>query len=432
MAAGQRASLALLAAALVGAVVLGVALPPPAARAATPTAVTIAGSLQSEAGCPGDWDPACVFTHLTYNPNSDVWQGTFSVPAGAYEYKAALNNSWDENYGRNATPGGDNIPLTLANSTNVRFYYDDKTHWVTDNLNSTIATVAGSFQSELGCQGDWDPSCLRSWLEDPSGTGVYTFVTTALPHGTYEAKVAISESWDENYGQGGLSNGANIPFSVPSDGARMTFSYTPSTHVLTVSGPALTPTSTSLLSSINPVVVTQPVTYTATITPPPAGGAVTFTDNGAPIPSCASVPLTGATATCATMYPSAVSHNVEAAYSGFGIFAASASPTLTEVVAPGACPSLVGCNLKGVILTYANLAGARLNGANLKGAQLNGADLSGADLRGANLTGANLTMATLDGAVTSGATFKQVIWSDTTCSDGTNSDDNQGSCVGHL
>jgi hypothetical protein len=411
---------------------LGIALPPPAARAATPAAVTIAGSLQSEVGCPSDWDPACASTQLAYNSNSDVWQGTFSLPAGAFEYKAALNNSWDENYGRNATPGGDNIPLTLPTATNVRFYYDDKTHWVTDNVNSIIATVAGSFQSELGCPGDWDPSCLHSWLEDPSGTGVYSFVTTALPHGAYEVKVAINESWDENYGQGGVPNGANIPFSVPSDGARMTFTYTPSTHILTVSGPALTQTSTSLLSSTNPVAVTQLVSYIATVAPTPTGGTMTFTDNGAPIPSCTSAPLTGATAACVMTYQSAVSHNIEAAFSGFGIFAASASPTLTEVVTQSACPSLVGCNLKDVILSNANLAGTHLNGANLKGAQLNGADLSGADLRGANLTGANLTTATLVGAVTSGATFKQAVWSDTTCPDGTNSDDNQGSCVVHL
>ena len=33
-----------------------------------------------------------------------VWQGTFSVPAGGWQYKAALNNAWDENYG--ATPPG--------------------------------------------------------------------------------------------------------------------------------------------------------------------------------------------------------------------------------------------------------------------------------------------------------------------------------------
>ena len=432
MASGKRSSLMLLTAALVGAVVLGVALPPPAARAAAPTAVTIAGSLQSEVGCPGDWDPACASTQLVYHSNSDVWQGTFALPAGAYEYKAALNNSWDENYGLHATPGGDNIPLALADATNVRFYYDDKTHWVTDNVNSTIATVAGSFQQDLGCAGDWDPSCLRSWLEDPSGTGVYSFVTTALPHGTYEAKVAINESWDVNYGQGGIPNGANIPFSVPSDGARMIFSYNPSTHVLTVSGPALTQTTTNLKSSINPVAVTQPVTYTATVTPTPTAGTVTFTDNGAPIPSCTSAPLTGATASCATTYSSTVSHNIEAAYSGFGTFAGSASPTLTEVVTQSPCASLVGCNLKGVSLNDANLAGAHLNGANLKGAQLIGANLAGADLTGANLTGANLTMAILDRAVTSGATFKQAVWSDTTCPDGTNSDDDGGSCVGHL
>ena len=57
----------------------------PAATAShtpNPTAVTIAGSLQSEAGCPGDWDPACATTHLTYDAGDDVWQGTFSLPAG--------------------------------------------------------------------------------------------------------------------------------------------------------------------------------------------------------------------------------------------------------------------------------------------------------------------------------------------------------------
>src|SRR5262249_11992828 len=155
------------------------------------------------------------------------------------------------------------------------------------------------------------------------------------------------------------------------DNAQVTFSYNPSTHILAVSEPALMPTTTDLTSSINPIVVGQATTYSATITPPPAGGNVTFTDNGVPLPSCTSVPLTGATVSCAGTYPSAVSHNIEAAYSGFGTSAASASPTLTEVVTQGACPSLVGCNLKGVILSNANLAGARLNGANLKGSQLN-------------------------------------------------------------
>jgi hypothetical protein len=90
------------------------------------------------------------------------------------EYKAALNDSWAENYGLNAQPNGANIPLNLAAPTSVKFYYDHKSHWVTDNVNR-IATAPGSYQSEIGCSGDWQPDCLRSWLQDPDGDGIYTF-----------------------------------------------------------------------------------------------------------------------------------------------------------------------------------------------------------------------------------------------------------------
>ncbi len=205
-----------------------------ASHTPNPTNVTIAGSLQSELGCAGDWDPACAATHLTYDANDDVWQGTWTVPAGSWEYKAALNDSWNENYGLHAVSGGANIPLNLGADTSVKFYYDHKSHWITDNHNSVIAVAPGSFQSELGCSGDWDPSCLRSWLEDPDGDGIYTFETTALPAGSYEGKVALNESWDVNYGQGGVQNGPNIAFNVPVDNTQVTFSYDATSHVLTV------------------------------------------------------------------------------------------------------------------------------------------------------------------------------------------------------
>ena len=208
-----------------------------------PTSVTVVGSLQSEAGCVGDWDPACAASFLTYDASDTVWQGTWTLPAGSYEYKAALNGSWDENYGANAVRNGANIPLNLGTSTSVKFYYDHKTHWVTDNVNSVIAVVPGNFQSEMGCGGDWDPGCLRSWLQDPDGDGIYSFLTTALPAGNYEGKVALNESWDVNYGQGGVQGGANYAFSVPSDNAQVTFTYDAVTHILEVqvqSGPTVT------------------------------------------------------------------------------------------------------------------------------------------------------------------------------------------------
>ncbi|CAN5238266.1 alpha-amylase family glycosyl hydrolase [soil metagenome] len=215
----------------------GVPAPAPVRASDTPppVSVTIAGSLQDELGCAGDWQPECAATHLTHNAEDDVWQGVWTLPAGSYEYKAALNDSWDENYGAGAQRDGGNIALNLAAATEVKFYYDHDSHWVTDGHNSRIVTAPGSYQSELGCSGDWDPGCLRSWLQDADGNGTYSFSTTALPAGEYETKAAINEAWDENYGAGGEPNGPNIAFSVPSAGSTVTFSFVSATNVLSIS-----------------------------------------------------------------------------------------------------------------------------------------------------------------------------------------------------
>ena len=196
--------------------------------------VALVGSLQDELGCPGDWQPECASTELGFDSEDDIWQAAFNLPGGDWEYKVALNDTWDESYGANAALGGGNIPLSLANPTDVKFYYDHKSHWVTDNVNAVIATVAGDFQSELGCAGDWQPWCLRSWLQNPDGNGVYEFETKALLAGGYEAKVAINESWDESYGEGGVPGGGNYSFSVPADNTPVTFSYDPVSHILTI------------------------------------------------------------------------------------------------------------------------------------------------------------------------------------------------------
>jgi glycosidase/fibronectin type 3 domain-containing protein len=197
------------------------------------TSVTIAGDLQPALGCANAWDPSCSASFLTYSPNNDVWKGTFTVPAGNWNYKAALDGNWNVSYGLNT--GGANIPLNLAASTSVSFYYDNKSHWITDNHNSIIASVPGDFQHTIGCSGDWDPACLRSWLEDPNGSGTYSFTAT-IPQGSYQCKVAINESWNENYGLNGQPGGANIPFTVKNPTAQVTFTYDPSTHLLNIIG----------------------------------------------------------------------------------------------------------------------------------------------------------------------------------------------------
>ncbi|MCB8975390.1 MAG: hypothetical protein H6654_17660 [Ardenticatenaceae bacterium] len=70
----------------------------------------------------------------------------------------------------------------------VTFWYDHKTRWVSDSLNSLIATAPGSFQDELGCAGDWAPECLRAMLQDPNGDGIYTFITSTSPQANTKPK----------------------------------------------------------------------------------------------------------------------------------------------------------------------------------------------------------------------------------------------------
>ena len=95
---------------------LGTASSAPA-QVAAERVITLAGSLQSELGCAGDWDPGCDATSLgTTAPYAKV----FDVPAGSYEYKVTVNRSWDENYGAGGVLNGPNIPLRIEGPVQAR------------------------------------------------------------------------------------------------------------------------------------------------------------------------------------------------------------------------------------------------------------------------------------------------------------------------
>src|SRR4051794_977800 len=100
----------------------------PAALAAAPGSVTVAGSLQSELGCAADWQPDCAATHLARVGTTDTWAKDFSVPAGSYEFKGAIDDSWTDNYGAGGVKDGPNIPLVLAGTAKLRFSYDATSH----------------------------------------------------------------------------------------------------------------------------------------------------------------------------------------------------------------------------------------------------------------------------------------------------------------
>lgn len=115
----RRSAAILTAAALILTGGLAAAVP----AAAADRTFALVGSLQSELGCPGDWQPDCAATDLVATGPAGVYAAEFEVPAGTYEYKVAVNDGWDESYGLNG--GGDNIPLTIAGPATLRFVFDD-------------------------------------------------------------------------------------------------------------------------------------------------------------------------------------------------------------------------------------------------------------------------------------------------------------------
>lgn len=195
--------------------------------------VTVAGDLNTEMGCASDWDPACERAKLTLGADG-VWTGTFDLPAGDYEYKAAIDGGWSVNYGANGVADGANIAIAHAGGE-ITFYFDPRTNIVQSTAEGPIVTLPGSLQDELGCSADWAPDCLATLMADGDGDGVYEFATSDLPTGAYEVKVAHGLSWDENYGADGVRDGANISFSA-TEGRVTTFRYTLATHVLEVTG----------------------------------------------------------------------------------------------------------------------------------------------------------------------------------------------------
>jgi hypothetical protein len=211
-----------------------------------PAAVSIPGSHGSEIGCPdsqtdggtdpGDWDPTCDAGQLALDADDDIWKLQVNPAAEGFAFKAAINRAWDENYGAGGVRNGPDIGYTAPGSP-ISFYYDHRTHWVTNDVLNEIVTVAGDFQSEMGCPGDWLPDCMRAWLQDPNDDDVYTLSTIEVPPGTWQAKATVGLSWGESH------PAQNVVFTV-AEGDATSFRFDTSTNTFTVSTAPANPQET--------------------------------------------------------------------------------------------------------------------------------------------------------------------------------------------
>ena len=80
-----------------------------------PGSVTVAGTLQSVLGCPGDWQPECELTFLTYDADDDLWTATWDLPPG--DYRVAVSVYW---YGDLEPLGVEGAPRAVIGTVPVR------------------------------------------------------------------------------------------------------------------------------------------------------------------------------------------------------------------------------------------------------------------------------------------------------------------------
>jgi hypothetical protein len=122
------------------------------------------------------------------------------------------------------------------------------------------------------------------------------------------------------------------------------------------------PTSTTLLSSLNPSNVGDAVTFTATVTPSAATGSVTFKDGEAVL---GSVPLISGSASHSTSLLTASAHSITALYGGSSQHQPSISPVLMQIVNSGTltAPTMLSATAAGtssVALSWASSSGATM------------------------------------------------------------------------
>ena len=159
------ASLVSAALVLAGAIALPALTPPPAAAADRTFALV--GSLQNELGCVDDWKPDCAETELAATDTAGVYAAEFTVPAGTYEYKVAVNDGWTENYGADGVLDGPNIPLTIAGPATLRFVFDDNVKRV--GLEAT--SLAGGYSAA-------DDALVAAPVRQPGSAEQFYFVMT--------------------------------------------------------------------------------------------------------------------------------------------------------------------------------------------------------------------------------------------------------------
>ena len=182
----------------------------PAGRSTSRDSSACPAAHNTEMGCAGDWQPDCAQAQLALDARTSIWTRHSALPAGTVQYKVAIGDAWDENYGAGGAPSGGNIAYTSRRRP-VTFYYDHRTHCVTATAQGPILTAAAArTRASSGAPATGSPDCLRRGCRTPTATAHTPSRPTDSPAGSYEVKVAHDLTGTRTTARA-ASDGANIP-----------------------------------------------------------------------------------------------------------------------------------------------------------------------------------------------------------------------------
>ncbi len=206
-----------------------------AAHTPAPSSVTVAGSLQEELGCPGDWQPDCAATHSGLRRRGRCLAGDVQRPGRQLGIQGAAQRRWDENYGQNAQRGRRQHPSELwappptSSSTTPTRPTGSPTTSTPSSRPRRAASRANSAAPATGSRAACAPGCRT-----PTATG-------SSPSGPVAARWRLR-------GQGGhrrelgprttarvaCRTAPTSRSTCPADCAAMHFSFDHATKILTV------------------------------------------------------------------------------------------------------------------------------------------------------------------------------------------------------
>ena len=209
-----------------------------ATHTANPTSVTIAGSLQSELGCAGDWDPDCAATHL------DLRRGRRRLAGHVRRSRPATGSTRPRSTTRGTrttactrSPDGANIPLNLGvgDDRQVLLRPQDATGSPTTS-SSVIAIAPGQLPvASSAAPATGSPTACARGSRTPTATATTRFETTAHPGRHYEAQGRAQRELGRELRPGRRPERRRTSPSPSRPTARRSRSrYDSATHVLTI------------------------------------------------------------------------------------------------------------------------------------------------------------------------------------------------------